>query len=777
MLRGIFSPRKDRPGPEASAGGLTVIGVRHHSPACARRVEEIVGMLKPAYVLIEGPSDFNAFIGDLKLAHDLPVAIFSFYSSAERSYASYSPFCSYSPEWRALQSAWEVGAEPLFCDLPAWHPGFGARANRYADAHSQRAERAAERLGRAMGEDGGDALWDALAEQATPQQIGERLERYFDLLRPDGADDPAEAARERFMAGYAAWALREARGRPVVLVCGGWHARAIERYATEATGDRPQLEQLVEGERTGSYVAPYDYQRLDRFTGYASGMPSPAYYEHVAEYGLAKAADWAVNEISSRLRKMGQVVSTADRIAWQTHAEGLALTRGHAGILRSDLLDSALATLIKDGLEAPAAWTGSGAVTSDTHPVVVAVLRAISGDRRGKLAAGTRQPPLVPDVEERLRGLDLEPRFTPRELELDWNLAEDRAKAQTLHALALIKWPCATHVSGPAMADTIAPRERFRLQSHRDAQGVLIEASRWGGTLPMAAAALLADKATQANGNLGRIATCVSEALFAGLLGLDAELVRQLKEGIAASHDIGEIGAAGLSIVELYRFGEIFGVEAHKGLGKIAAMIFERVLWLIEGIESEEDGLRSINAVLACREMIRDCPDLAIDRGAMLAALGRCANGSVAPAALSGSALGCLIACGDVEAAAAKQRLRLFGRAEVLGDFLSGLFALAREQVTTQDDAAAGLTGLVASWGDDEFLLALPAMRQAFSWFPPRERERLAYSILRAAGYSVGQAEVEALAWMRQRVNIVEQASAIALEAKVAKRLAEAGLE
>ena len=39
--------------------GATFIGVRHHSPACARLVAATIESLHPAHVLIEGPADFN----------------------------------------------------------------------------------------------------------------------------------------------------------------------------------------------------------------------------------------------------------------------------------------------------------------------------------------------------------------------------------------------------------------------------------------------------------------------------------------------------------------------------------------------------------------------------------------------------------------------------------------------------------------------------------------------------------------------------------------------
>ena len=55
---------------------VEILGVRHHSPACARLVQARIAALRPKFVLIEGPSDYNARIGELLLAHELPIALY-----------------------------------------------------------------------------------------------------------------------------------------------------------------------------------------------------------------------------------------------------------------------------------------------------------------------------------------------------------------------------------------------------------------------------------------------------------------------------------------------------------------------------------------------------------------------------------------------------------------------------------------------------------------------------------------------------------------------------
>jgi hypothetical protein len=84
--------------------------------------------------------------------------------------------------------------------------------------------------------------------------------------------------------------------------------------------------------------------------------------------------------------------------------------------------------------------------------------------------------------------------------------------------------------------------------------------------------------------------------------------------------------------------------------------------------------------------------------------------------------------------------VRRLPTAQVLGDWLIGLFALARDAVTRAPTLIAALDTLITAQGDDEFLCALPALRQAFGWFPPRERAAIAEQVARLHGQGSGLA-------------------------------------
>jgi hypothetical protein len=107
-----------------------------------------------------------------------------------------------------------------------------------------------------------------------------------------------------------------------------------------------------------------------------------------------------------------------------------------------------------------------------------------------------------------------------------------------------------------------------------------------------------------------------------------------------------------------------------------------------------------------------------------------------------------------------------------LGDWLAGLFAVAREEVLAEDEGVvSAVDELVAELNEDEFLTALPALRQAFAMFPPRERGLIAERIvaLRGGGDARGLTA-------RLPVDPLTLASSMALEARVDHVLAREDL-
>ncbi|RQO47747.1 hypothetical protein DBV14_20050 [Variovorax sp. KBW07] len=760
-----------------------IVGVRHHSPACARLVAERIRTLRPAHVLIEGPADFNARLAELYLPHQLPVAIYSYLSGDQTHRGSWSPFAEHSPEWQALQVAREVGAQVRFIDLPAWHDAFSRMENRYADVadaqHEERAEAYERALTEKLSVQGRDALWDHLFEDGCDAaELAQRLATYFDHLRGEDPGSLGNQAREQMMARWIAWAMAqppEAGRAQALVVCGGYHAPALARLwrglptglpATPEPSHEPSDEEGPNGQaaaplRFGSYLVPYTFKRLDAFAGYASGMPSPAYYQWVWEHGPEGAAHRALQHVMQRLRDKKLPASTADLMAVHLRAQGLARLRGHEKPLRSDWLDALAGALVKDALDAPLPWTYRGAIRPGTDPVLVQAMDVLAGDTVGRLAPGTPQPPLVAAVAAELAAHGIVLRG---QLKLDLLAPADRAKSQLLHRLSVLRLPGVRRTQGPKLAMSGERTELWSLAEPLEQQAALIEAGAWGASLHDAARARLEDDLRQAQGRIGPLADGLNQAAWAGLSALSDSLLRELQGAIANEPRFEALGPALSVLHTLLRHGQMLGMADAPVLRVVIEAGFDRALWLLEppATVTPADMQAHLQGHLALRQIVADVLAHAADTShdmhgahnahvpglldveparALAVWQRKAADASAAPVS-RGAALGATLSLAgrtanahdhphdhDAGVNAAMQLLHSLP-APVLGDALTGLLALAREALACEPAFVSGMDRTVRALDNADFVRAMPSLRAAFAWLPPQERGLLAEQVL-----------------------------------------------
>ncbi|MFF3957877.1 DUF5682 family protein [Streptomyces sp. NPDC001890] len=779
------------------------LGVRHHSPACARLVERTVAELRPAQVLIEGPAEMNGRLDELLLGHELPVAVFSHYRDGQRAATSWAPLCDYSPEWVALRAGRAAGAEVRFIDLPAWHPAFAERTNRYADAEARYAE-ATERLCRQFAVDSSDALWDRLFEVEPDDGLAERLDAYFALVRGDAEADAGDRARETYMAAWVRAAVEAAGDRPVLVVTGGFHQPALRALTGSGARDGadddgwergadgwPVVPAPPDDAMAGSFLVPYSFRKLDAFAGYQSGMPSPGYYQQVWEAGPEAAADGLLRVVVERLRARKYPVSTAGLIAARSLAEGLTALRGHPGPARIDVLDGLAGALITDDLDQPLPWTGRGTLTVGAHPAVVEMVAACGGDRVGRLHPDTPAPPLVHDVAARLAalGLDGGPKATYR---LDLTDAADLERSRVLHRLRVLEIPGLERTAGPAHGVDPVFTERWEARSALGREAALVEAGAYGATLAEAAAVALTARTRGGAPDADGLAEALFDAVLCGMGGFSEQLLGELSSCVSellVSGPLGEILATALG---LWRHDRVFGMARGPLLAAVIGGATGRLLWLLEGARGSSGvDFPRLRAVVAVRDAVLHAPELlSVTREVTAGIARRISKDPQAPVDLRGGMFGLARSLGRVPGSpgasgdpAEAVRAAARAGADALGDWLAGLFALARDEVTGvvgDDDGPGGgaeslidvLDGLVGALSDDEFLSGLPALRQAFAFFPPRERDRIAARLLERRGVRGSSRSL-----LRTTADPLLIARARALEESVSRLLARYELE
>lgn len=759
-----------------------LLGIRHHSPACARLAAHWIATERPAAVLIEGPADFNTRVNELLLPHRLPIALYSYTNDDAGTGQCWFPFVSYSPEWVALTQGRASGAQVRFIDLPHWqYRTVSDRERRRLAATTEGPALAPGRYARisqALQErarcDGDHALWDHLFE-AGPLVSAEdfadldaRLAFYFHDLRGDPTENgsPQDAAREQYMARWLAWAVASFPGQPILLVCGGWHKRAIETlWPTLDVPQEPIAAAPNDPLAGGAYLVPYEYRQLEALSGYAAGMQSPGYYEWLAEQGAADAAQRAARAIIERLRTKEIAVSTADCIAFHETLAGLARLRGHAAPLRTDILDAAQTAFIKEALDAPPPWRGDVLLGAEDHPALREALLALTGNGGGELAADTPLPPLVKDVEQRLAncGITLSPSSTSRVL--DRRRPDDVAVAETLWQLRLI------HAHGIQLKEMRAPQAGRHLSAElafeehwqfaRSSRWLpsLIEAAAYGGTLDAAARARLLARLEDENKTEG-IAQAFTDAVRAGFLDLGDELVAALNQRITTAHDHGELASAAQSLLDVALAG-FWGCDVRPLMQGALVALGERLLWLLDCLDpppalagnaaapaaslspSIDADIAAVRALGGLLRLQQSQPLPGFDEAFTLDSLLRFANANSKPAALRGAAAGLAQSLKHrypPGAGLADDKLVSLTRAipprNELGDYLYGLFALTRSVIAEQPELIRAVHETLAHLGDEDFLVALPALRAAFGWFPPRERGDIAAQAATLLGLS-----------------------------------------
>ncbi|MBQ2115935.1 MAG: hypothetical protein II193_05060, partial [Lachnospiraceae bacterium] len=105
---------------------IILLPVRHHSPACAYHIKNMIKKYKPDAVFVEGPDNANEYL-DIMLDDNTkpPFAIYYSYHDVtaridkeKGHYKCYYPFLDYSPEFVAFAEGKKNGAEISFVDMP-----------------------------------------------------------------------------------------------------------------------------------------------------------------------------------------------------------------------------------------------------------------------------------------------------------------------------------------------------------------------------------------------------------------------------------------------------------------------------------------------------------------------------------------------------------------------------------------------------------------------------------------------------------------------------------
>lgn len=727
---------------------VSVLGVRHHGPGSARSVLVELERLRPDAVLVEGPSDASALIPLVADPAMRPPVALLVYAPDEPRVATFYPLASFSPEWVALRWAVEHGVAARFIDLAAGVQFAIARAAwEEASAAAERAETveaedAAEAAPEAEAADADAEAADADSEgleetlrtdplselaRAAGETDGERLWDRFVETRRDSADlfaavaeamtavrgalpehDVLTLQREAAMRRAIRGARREGLAS-VAVVCGAWHAPALEELPSAAEDDR-LLRGLPRPMKTAAAWVPWTYDRLAAESGYGAGIESPGWYEHLWTGTEPLVVSWMA-KVARVFREEGLDASPAHLVEATRLAETLAAMRGRAVPSLAELNEAVRASL------------GMG---SDLALRVVR-RRLIVGEVMGETPPDAPVAPLAADLERETRRLRMRPEPAQKEIDLDLRNPTDLARSHLLHRLALLGVPWGR--PGQAFGKSGTFHELWTLAWRPELIVDLVAASRHGTTIAAAATSSALETARDADA-LPTLTGLIEGVLLADLADAVDAVVARIGEVAAVGADVPALMEALPPLARVVRYGNVRGTDATAvarvvdglvaricvGLGLAAASLDDEAAAAFAALV---DGVHGAVALL-------DDPD---DRAAWRSALARLADREGLHGIVAGRACRLLLDEGELTSAEATRRMRLAlspGADPATGaGWVEGFLRDSGTLLLHDRDLFDALDGWVADMPPEAFEDVLPLLRRTVSTFTAPERRAI----------------------------------------------------
>ena len=724
---------------------VTVFGIRHHGPGCARSLRSALAALRPDLVLVEGPPDADDEIASVAAPGMVPPVALLVHRVDAPERASFYPFAVFSPEWQALRWAVEHGVPARFCDLPV--------AVRLADA-------AAPDGGAATTEADAEAAAPAVAEvdsaQKDPLQwlahadgYGDTERWWNDRIEERGSDADLFAAilvavgavrdelqlpettetlrREAWMRRALRAAQKEGFAN-IAFVCGAWHAPAMQ--ASSKSADDALLQGLPKCKVRATWT-PWTHGRLTSASGYGAGITSPGWYDHLWHHGQDPVPRWLVRA-ARLLRAKDLEASSASVIEATRLCEALASLRGRP---RPGLGET---------LAAIDAVFGGG------DRVLQRLLHRelLVGECLGELPAGIARLPLEDDITAQQKSLRLKPTAGPVVLELDLREAGGKARSVFLHRLQVLQLPWGDKQDAGRTRGTF--KEVWQLQWRPEFALALVDAAAFGNTVATAAANRLQHRSST-TAQLPELVELLDAALLADLPEAAAAVLAAVAARAADTTDIAVLLVAVPPLVRVLRYGDVRGSD-REAVGGIVHGLAERVHATLPtaaaGLDDEAamtltGQLRGYQAAL---ELLAEEPLLQ----ALDVVLDRLATAASVHAHTRGAALRGRRDRGTVDDAEVAQRLGLelsagaepLAGAHWLDGFLAGAGAILAHDPRLLPVLDAWVGGLDAAL----FQHVLPLVRRTFASFAPAERRQIAMALRgRAGGPAAGAAATSSL--------------------------------
>lgn len=525
---------------------IHTLGIRHHGPGSARNVKAFLEATKPDIVLVEGPPEADAILEWASHTELKPPVAILMYQTDDLKHSVYYPFAEFSPEWQAIQYAFEHKVPVRFMDMPVSHVFALSRA----EAEYQ--ENPINWLSEAAGYKNTDKWWEQMFEYRSGNEqifeaVSEAMHSVRELAPPD--KDFKEPLREAWMRKIIRQAQKE-MFTEIAVICGAWHVPALTKMPAQKE-DNDLLKGLAKVKVECTWI-PWTYDRLSYYSGYGAGIHSPGWYEHVWNFPHDDGIQWMA-KVARLFREKQIDTSVAHIIEAVRLAQSLAALRERPKAGLEELNEATLSVLCNG------------------ESVLLKLIQdeLIVSNKIGGVPFDIPKPPLQADIEKLQKKLRLPATADWKDYVLDLRKENDLERSIFLHRLQLldISWAEKIDVSGKGTF-----KEQWRLQWDPAFIIDIIDKGVWGNTVETAASAYVKHLATNA-ASLQVLCTLLENALPAELPHAAAILIQQVSNQSAATGDVIQLMEVIPPLVSISRYGNVRKTDADLVSGIATGMI------------------------------------------------------------------------------------------------------------------------------------------------------------------------------------------------------------
>jgi hypothetical protein len=532
-----------------------IYGIRHHGPGSARSLRQALEELQPDCILVEGPPDAAEILPLLIHREMRPPVALLLYSPEEPQRAAFYPFAIFSPEWQALDYGLSRKLAVQFMDLPQTHRMALDQERSVLSPDPEIHHDPIGMIAEAAGHSDGERWWEQMVEQRCDStDLFAAVREMMAALRESAGDalDRVEALREAWMRRTIRSAQRDGFER-IAVVCGAWHAPALEQDGS-AKEDEALLKGLPKRKIAATWT-PWTYGRLSLSSGYGAGIESPGWYQHLWESPDDPSIRW-MTRVARLLREEDLDASAASVIEAVRLAESVAALRGRSN----------------PGLEELNEAVRSVLCFGNDLPLQVIHTRLIVGEILGKTPDEAPLTPLQQDLRREQKRLRLQPEALDRTLDLDLRKEKDLQRSRLLHRLGLLglQWGELQRATGKGTFHEI-----WRLQWRPEFEVDLIDASRWGNTIPDASVGRAVDQASKAT-DLSALSALLERSLLADLPAAVSNIMTRLQHLAALTSDIAQLMDTLPPLAETMRYGNVRRTDAD-AVGEVIAGLITRI--------------------------------------------------------------------------------------------------------------------------------------------------------------------------------------------------------